>query len=56
MATYKVTACWYETVYVDAENESDAIDKAYEKLKTDISRRGYVDDYEVMEQDDDEAK
>lgn len=52
MATYKVTACWYETVQVEAEDEDSAIDKAYEELRSEIRQKGYVDDYEVTRLDD----
>ena len=54
MATFKVTACWYETVQVEAEDEDAAIDKAHEELKSEIRRNGYVDDYEVTRLDEDE--
>lgn len=53
MSKYKVTACWYETVYLEAEDENDALDKAY---KEEFSGQNYVgspDDYEVLELDDD---
>lgn len=60
MATFKVTACWYETVVVEAEDEDAAIDKAHKELKSEIRQKGYVDDYEVMrldeEEDDDEGE
>jgi hypothetical protein len=47
MKTYRVTACWYESVVVEAEDEDTAIDKAQEELTSEIRRNGYVDDYEV---------
>ena len=48
MAIYRVTACWYETVQVEAEDEDAAIDRAYEELRSEIRQKGYVDDYEVI--------
>ena len=51
MPIYKVTACWYETVQVEAEDEDAAIDKANEELKSEIRQRGYVDDFEVKRLD-----
>lgn len=56
MATFKVTACWYETVQVEAEDEDAAIDKAYEELRSEIRQKGYVDDYEVTRLDDEDDK
>lgn len=54
MAVYKVTACWYETIQVEAEDEDAAIDKACEELKSEIRQKGYVDDYEVMRLDNED--
>lgn len=54
MANFKVTACWYETVVVEAEDEDAAIDKAHEELKSEIRQKGYVDDYDVRCLDDEE--
>lgn len=56
MATFKVTACWYETVVVEAEDEDTAIDKANEELRSEIRQKGYVDDYDVrcLDVEDDE--
>lgn len=54
MATFKVTACWYETVEVEAEDEDAAIDKAYEELRPEIRQKGYVDDYKVIQLDDED--
>lgn len=54
MGIYRVTACWYETVEVEAENEDDAIDKAYKELRSDICRNGTVNDYEVKQLDEDD--
>lgn len=54
MATFKVTACWYETVQVEAEDEDTAIDKAYNELKSEIRQKGYVDDYKVVRLDDED--
>lgn len=51
MGYYKVTACWYETVEVEAIDEDDAIEKAYHELKSDIRRNGTVDDYEIKRLD-----
>ena len=56
MPSYKVTACWYETVYLEAEDENDALDKAY---KAEFSGSNYVgspDDYEVIEIDGDQKQ
>ena len=59
MAIFRVTACWYETVQVEAEDEDAAIDKAYEELRSEIRQKGYVDDYEVTrlgdEDDEDDS-
>lgn len=55
MSRYKVTACWYETVVVDADSEDDAVDAAYKELASEISRIGTVDDYDVVELDDDDS-
>ena len=49
MKQYKVTACWYETVIVDADDEDAAIDEARKMLTSEIRRKGYIDDYEVEE-------
>lgn len=46
---YKVTACWYETAFVEADNEDDALDKAFQELRSDIRRNGTVDDWEIVE-------
>lgn len=54
MGLYKVTACWYETVEVEAVDEDDAIGKAYHELRSDIRRNGTVDDYEVKRLDEDD--
>lgn len=54
MATFKVTACWYETVVVEAEDEDAAIEQAHEELKSEIRQKGYVDDYEVIRLDEEE--
>ena len=56
MATFKVTACWYETVVVEAEDEDAAINKAQEELRSEIRQKGYVADYDVrcLDEDDDE--
>ena len=56
MATYKVTACWYETVQVEAEDEDAAIDKACEELKSEIRQKGYVDEYEVTRLGDEDGE
>lgn len=55
MNTYRVTACWYETVYVEADSEDEAIDAAREELISEIRQKGYIDDYEVEEIDNDEG-
>lgn len=55
MSRYKVTACWYETVVVDADSEDGAVDAAYKELASEISRIGTVDDYDVVELDDDDS-
>lgn len=47
--TYKVTACWYEVVEVEAEDEDEAIDMAYAELKSEIRQNGTVDEWEVKE-------
>ena len=52
MGKYKVTACWYETVWVEADSEDDAVDVAYKELASEIRRNGTVDDYDVVELDD----
>lgn len=54
MPTFKVTACWYETVTVEAADEDAAIDKAHEELKSEIRQKGYVDDYEIVRLDDED--
>lgn len=56
MATFRVTACWYETVEVEAEDENTAMDKAHEELKSEIRQKGCVDDYEVTRLDDEDEK
>lgn len=54
MAIFKVTACCYETVTVEAEDEDAAIDKAHEELRSEIRQKGYVDDYAVRRLDDED--
>ena len=49
-----MTACWYETIYVDAEDEDEAVDAARKELGSEIRRIGFVDDYEVEEIDDED--
>lgn len=49
MAKYEVTACWYETAYVDATDEDEALDKAFNELLPDIHRNGTVDDWVIKE-------
>ena len=54
MGLYRVTACWYETVEVEAKDEDAAIDEAYKELRSEIRQKGYVDDYEVKRLDDED--
>lgn len=51
MPMYKITACRYETAYVEADNEDEALDAVWYELDKDINRPGYVDDYEIVEID-----
>lgn len=54
MATFKVTACWYETVYVEAEDERDAIGKVNDEVHG--MYHGMPDDYEIIQMDDDDEE
>ena len=55
MSIYKVTACWYETVTVEADDYDDAVDKAYEELRPMLRvAHGRPDDYDVKMLEDDE--
>lgn len=54
MAIFKVTACWYETVYVEAEDEEEALDKAYRESFSGSNYVGSPDDYEIEQKDDDD--
>ena len=51
MPMYKATACRYETAYIEADNEDEALDAVMGELDADINRPGYVDDYEIVEMD-----
>ena len=51
MPMYKVTACRYETAYVEANNEDEALYTVRDELDADLNRQGYVDDYEIEEVD-----
>ena len=51
MATFRVTACWYESVYVEAEDEDEALDIAYRESFSGTNYVGTPDDYEIEEED-----
>jgi hypothetical protein len=54
MGLFKVTACWYETVTIEAEDEDTAIEKAFRELTAEFRvSRGYPDDWETVRLDDD---
>ena len=49
---YKVTACWYETVVLEADDEAHAVEQVCTLLSSEIRRIGYVDDFIIEKIDE----